>query len=152
MGLEHAFRLMVLVVLQLESDFLWVDWTTPSLVSTLEPLLRTLLGSPWCPPNHMSLSFPIWGSCAWFMNLRIHIFSMKMSWFYVVSRASEVWSWLLLIFDWLGWRRKKWQLAEAFPTFCHINFSFMSLEKWWDFNLWRKDSSPSWHVSVFWYD
>ena len=152
MGLEHAFRLMVLVVLQLESDFLWVDWTTPSLVSTLEPLLRTLLGSPWCPPNHMSLSFPIWGSYAWFMNLRIHIFSMKMSWFYVVSRASEVWSWLLLIFDWLGWRRKKWQLAEAFPAFYHINFSFMSLEKWWDFSLWRKDSSLNGHVSIFWSD
>ena len=61
------------------------------------------------------------------MNLRIHIFSIKMSWFYVVSGASEVWSWLLLIFDWLGWRRKKWQLVKAFPlsvtstsALCHL--------------------------------
>ena len=79
------------------------------------------------------------------MILIIHILSMKMSWFYDVSGASEVWSWLLLIFDWLGWRRKKWWLAEAFLAFYHINFSFMSLEKWWDFSLWRKDSSPGGH-------
>ena len=149
MGLEHTFRLMILVMLQLESAFPMADWTAPNQVSTLEPLLGTLLGSLWCPPNHNSLSFPIWGSCAWFMNLRIHIFSMKMSWFYVVSGDSEVWSWLLLIFDWLGWRRKKWQLAEAFPAFCHITFCFMSLEKWWDFSLWRKDSSPGRQVSIF---
>ena len=152
MGLEHTFRLMILVVLQLESEFPMVDWTTQSQVTTLEPLLGTLLGSPWCPPNRISLNFPIWGSYAWFMNQRIHIFSMKMSWFYVFSGASKVWSWLLLIFYWLGWRRNKWQLAEAFPAFCHITFIYMSLEKLWDFSFWRKDSSPSGHVYIFWSD
>ena len=148
MGLEHAFRLIILVVLQLESEFHRADWTTPSQVSTLEPSLGTLLGSPWCPPNHISLSFPIWGS--WSRGYTFLVW--KWADFMSFSGASEVWSWLLLIFDWLGWRRKKWQLAEAFPAFCHINFSFMSLEKWWDFNLWRKDSSPGGHVSVFWCD
>ena len=57
------------------------NWTTPSQVSTLEPLLELCWDSLWCPPNHISLSFPIWGSCTWFMNLKIHIFGMKMSWF-----------------------------------------------------------------------
>ena len=115
---------MILVMLQLKSEFLRVDWTTPSQVSTLEPLLGTLLGSPWCPPNHISLSFPIWDSYAWFMNQRIHIFSMKMSWYYVVLGASKVCSWFLT--SWVGEERSdSWlklsQLSVTSPSvLCHL--------------------------------
>ena len=100
-------------MLMLKSELPRADCFTPSQVSTLEPLLGTLLGSLWCPPNHISLNFPIWGSCAWFMNPRIHVFSMKMNGFQVVSGALMAWSWLLLVFDWMDWRRKKGQLVEA---------------------------------------
>ena len=117
MGLEHAFRLMILVVLQLESEFLRADWTTPSQVSSLEPLLGTLLGSLWCPPNHISLSFPIWGSCAWFMNLRIHIFSMKMSWFFVVFRSVRGLIMVALDFWLVGLEKKEVTAGWSFPSF-----------------------------------
>ena len=117
MGLEYAFRLMILVVLQLESEFPRADWTTLSQVSTLEPLLGTLLGSPWCPPNHISLSFPIWGSCAWFMNLRIQIFSMKMSWFYVVFRSFRGLIMAALGFWLFGLEKKEVTVGWIFPSF-----------------------------------
>ena len=112
-GIRACFRLMILVILLLESKFPRADCITPSQVSNLEPLLGTLLGSPWCPPNHIFLSFLIWGSCAWPMNQRMHVFSMKMNRFQVVSGALMAWSQLLLIFDQMGQRRKKGQLVET---------------------------------------
>ena len=118
---------MILVVLQLESEFPRTDWTTPSQVSTLEPLLGTLLGSPWCPLNHIFLSFPIWGSCAWFMNLRIQIFIMKMSWFYVVFRSFRGLIMAALDFWLVGLEKKEVTIGWSFPSFlshhlalCHL--------------------------------
>ena len=108
---------MILVVLQLESEFPRTDWTTPSQVSTLEPLLGTLLGSPWCPLNHIFLSFPIWGSCAWFMNLRIQIFIMKMSWFYVVFRSFRGLIMAALDFWLVGLEKKEVTVGWIFPNF-----------------------------------
>ena len=43
-------------MLQLKLELPRANQITPSQVSTLEPLLGTLLGSPWCPPNHTSSS------------------------------------------------------------------------------------------------
>ena len=140
---------MILVMLQLESELPRANCITPSQGSILEPLLGTLLGSPWCPPNHISLSFPIWGSCAWSMNRRIHVFSMKINWFQVVSGALMAWSWLLLVFHWMGWslEKKKGTAGWSFLAFCHITFNFMSHEKWWNFSLWRKGLTPDGHMS-----
>ena len=45
-------------MLQLQSEFPMADWTIPSHVSTLEPLLRTLLGSPLVPSKPHFPKFP----------------------------------------------------------------------------------------------
>ena len=108
---------MILDMLQLESEFPRADWTTPSQVSTLEPLLRTLLGSPLVPSKQHFPKFPHLGFMCLVHEPENTYFSMKMSWFCVVSGASLVWSWQLWFLDWMSWRRKKLQLAEAFPTF-----------------------------------
>ena len=49
---------------------------------------------------------------------------------------------------WLnGLEKKEVTAGWSFPAFCYIPFSFMSNEKWWDFSLWRKDSTLEGHVS-----
>ena len=148
-GIRACFRLLILVMLQLEPELPRADWITPSQVSTLEPLLGTLLGSPWCSPNHISLSFPIWSSYAWSINQRIHVFSMKMNWFQVVSRVLMAWSWLLLVLDWMGWRRKKWQLAKA----SQLSVTSLQLYVTWEmmeFQLMEEGFNPWWTCVIFW--
>ena len=46
-----------------------------------------------------------------------------------------------------GLKKKERTVGWNFPTFCHIPLSIMSHEKWWDFSLWMKDSTPKGHVS-----
>ena len=49
---------------------------------------------------------------------------------------------------WLDELEKKEGTAGwSFPAFCHVTFSFMSLEKWWNFILWRKGLTPDGLVS-----
>ena len=133
---------MILVMLQLESEFPRTDWT-PSQVSTLEPLLGTLLGSLWCPPNHISLNFPIWGSCAWFMNQRIHVFSMKIDWFQVVSGALMVWAWLLLVLDWMGGEERSDNWLKLFSFLSHPSQLYVTWEMM-GFQLVEKGFIPWW--------
>ena len=149
--IRACFRLMILVILLLELEFPGANWITSSQVSTLEPLLGTLLGSHWCSPNHISLSFPIWGLCVWSMNQRMHVFSMKMNWFQVVSRVLMAWSWLLLVLDWMGWRRKKWQLAKA----SQLSVTSLQLYVTWEmmeFQLMEEGFNPWWTRVLFWSD
>ena len=149
MGLEHAFRLIVLVMLLLESKFPRVDWTTPSQVSTLEPFLGTLLGSLWCPSNHISLNFSIWGSCAWFMNQKIHVFSMKIDWFQVASRALRALSWLFLT-RWAGEERKDSRLK--LPSFLSHQFQLYVTWEIMGFQLVKEGFNPWWTRVLFWSD
>ena len=70
-----------------------------------------------------------------------------MSWFHVVSGALMAWSWLLLIFDRLGWRRKKGQLAETFQL------SITSISTLWEMMEFRlvKEGFYPWGTHVlFW--
>ena len=46
-----------------------------------------------------------------------------------------------------GLEKKEGIAGWNFPAFCHVTFSFMSYEKWWNFNLWRKGLTPDRHVS-----
>ena len=104
---------MILVLLLLESELPKADCVTPSQVSILEPLLGTLLEIPLVPSKPHIAKFLYLGSCAWFMNQKVHIFDMIMSCFPVILEAFMFWSWLPLVFDQMGWRRKRRQLAEA---------------------------------------
>ena len=54
--------------------------------------------------------------------------------------------------SWLnGLEKKEGTASWSFPTFCHISFNFMSHEKWWNFSLWRKGSTPvdTWPLLVW---
>ena len=46
-----------------------------------------------------------------------------------------------------GLEKKEGTAGWSFPAFCHVTFSFMSLEKWWNFILWRKGLTPDGLVS-----
>ena len=138
-------------MLLLESEFPMADWTTPSQVSTLEPLLGILLGSPWCPLNHISLNFPIWGSCAWFMNQRIHVFSMKIDWFQVVSGALMAWAWLLLVLDWMGGEERSDSWLKL-PNFLSHQFQIYVTWEMMRFQLVEEGFNPWGTCVLFWYD
>ena len=140
---------MILVMLLLELELPRAGYVTPSQVSTLEPLLGTLLGSPWCPPNHISLSFPIWGSFAWSMNQRIHVFSMKINWFHVVSGALRALSWLLLT-GWAGEERKDRWLK--LPSFLSYQFQLYVTWEMMGFQLVEEGFNPWWTHVLFWSD
>ena len=142
---------MILVMLLLESELPRADCITPSQVSILELLLGTLLGYPWCPPNHIFLSFPIWGTCAWFMNQRIHVFSVKINWFQVVSRALMAWAWLLLVLDQMGGEERSDSWLKL-PSFLSHHFQLYVTREMMGIQLGKEGFNPWWTHVLFWSD
>ena len=140
---------MILVMLLLELELPRAGCVTPSQVSTWSPVLGILLGSLWCPPNHISLSFPIWGSCVWYMNQRIHVFSIKMNWFHVASGALRALSWLLLT-RWAGEERKDSRLK--LPSFLSHQFQLYVTWEIMGFQLGKEGFNPWWTRVLFWSD
>ena len=63
-----CIRLMILVLLLLESELPMADCVIPSQVSILEPLLGTLLEILLVPSKPHFPKFPHLGSCVWSMN------------------------------------------------------------------------------------
>ena len=138
---------MILVLLLLESELPRADYITLKPGDNLEALCWELCWrSLWCPPNHISLNFLIWGSCAWSMNQRVHILGMIMNWFQVVPEAFMAWSWLPLFLDQIGWRRKERQLAETFQLYVMSSQLCVTWEMM-EISLARKGLTPARHVS-----
>ena len=93
-----------------------------------------------CPIPSLEYILELLCSCScnrpnWYLNKILR--SGALIYINVVSGALMVWSWLLLVFDRLGWRRKKGQLAETFQlsvtsllALCHIrNYGISTYER-----------------------
>ena len=120
-------------------------------MSTLEPLLGTLLGSLWCPLNHISLSFPIW----------VHVLSP-----WTREYTFLVWKWIDFKFFqelwWPGhgcsWFLTEWVREERSDSWLKLS-SFLShhfqLYITWEiieFQLVEEGFNPWWTRVLFWFD
>ena len=81
-GIKACIRLMILVLLLLESELPRAGCITSSQVSTLEPFAGNSAGDPYLglvPSKPHFPKFPHLGSCALSMNQKVHIFGMIIS-------------------------------------------------------------------------
>ena len=78
-GIKACIRLMILVLLLLESEFPRANCITLSQVSILEPYVGNSVGIPLVPSKPHFPKFSYVGSCAWSMNQKVHVFGMIMN-------------------------------------------------------------------------
>ena len=120
-------------------------------MSTLEPLLGTLLGSPWCLPNHISLSFPFGVHMLGPWTREYMFLVWKWSDFKLFQELWELgygYHWFLT--EWVGEERSdSWLKLPSFLSHqlqLHVTWEMMK------FQLVEEGFNPWWTHVLFWYD